>query len=113
MGDDLFRDTGRPRRPLLSDSEAAPQSRKSRVADKKQTNKHTLLFYRDRLGLASPALPRRSLTLCGKVQKVLKWGLPRTCVHFEMNKTLHHHFDMNKTLHHHFASIEVNTLRFM
>ena len=32
---------GAARRLLLSDSEAAPQSRKSRVADKKQTNKPT------------------------------------------------------------------------
>ena len=32
---------GRPRRILLSDSEAAPQSRKCRVADKKQTNQQT------------------------------------------------------------------------
>ena len=36
---------GRPRRLLLSDSEAAPQSRKSRVADKKQTSKPTNTHY--------------------------------------------------------------------
>ena len=36
---------GRPRRLLLSDSEAAPQSRKSRVADKKQTDRQTNTHY--------------------------------------------------------------------